>query len=78
MVEQPSRRSYEPDHLEQDITGTSRPRPTHSDERASVEYQSDDSVPLFLSDPDGEPDPGEFDYETQLRAPRASRSPDKS
>jgi hypothetical protein len=66
-------RSYEPgtDDLEHDITGTSlRPRGYAFGRSASSEYQSDDSVPLFLSDPDGEPDPAEFDYQSQLREPR--------
>lgn len=73
MVDQPTRyRSYDPDHLEQDITGTSlRPRAYAFGRSAQSEYQSDDSVPLFLSDPDGEPDPGEFDdYQRQLREPK--------
>jgi hypothetical protein len=66
-------RSYEPgsDDLEHDITGTSlRPRAYAFGRSAPSEYQSDDSVPLFLSDPEGEPDPSEFDYEQQLREPR--------
>jgi hypothetical protein len=66
-------RSYEPgsDDLEHDITGTSlRPRGYAFGRSAPAEYQSDDSVPLFLSDPEGEPDPAEFDYEQQLREPR--------
>jgi hypothetical protein len=74
MVDHPSRyRSYEPgsDNLEHDITGTSlRPRGYAFGRSASSEYQSDDSVPLFLSDPDGEPDPAEFDYQQQFREPR--------
>jgi hypothetical protein len=72
MVDQPTRyRSYDPDHLEQDITGTDlRPRAYAFGRSAQTEYQSDDSVPLFLSDPDGEPDPAEFDYQRQLREPR--------
>jgi hypothetical protein len=74
MVDQPTRyRSYEPgiDHLEQDIPATGlRPRPYAFGRSASSEYQSDDSVPLFLSDPDGEPDPTEFDLQRRLRGPR--------
>jgi hypothetical protein len=78
MVDQPKRyRSYEPDtnDLEHDITGTSlRPRAYAFGRSAASEYQSDyqsdDSVPLFLSDPEGEPDPAEFDYQEQLREPR--------
>jgi hypothetical protein len=78
MVDHPKRyRSYEPDtdNLEHDITGTSlRPRGYAFGRSApseyQPEYQSDDSVPLFLSDPEGEPDPAEFDYEQQLREPR--------
>jgi hypothetical protein len=77
MVEQPTRyRSYEPglDSLEQDIAAV-RPRPYSSKSyafgrSAEPEYQSGESVPLFLSDPDGEPDPAEFEYETSLREPR--------
>ena len=66
-------RSYEPgtDNLEHDITGTSlRPRGYAFGRSAASEYQSDDSVPLFLSDPEGEPDPAEFDYEQQFREPK--------
>jgi hypothetical protein len=74
MVDHPKRyRSYEPDtdNLEHDITGTSlRPRAYAFGRSAPSEYQSDDSVPLFLSDPEGEPDPAEFDYQQQLREPR--------
>jgi hypothetical protein len=74
MVDHPTRyRSYEPgsDNLEHDITGSSlRPRGYAFGRSASAEYQSDDSVPLFLSDPEGEPDPAEFDYQQQLREPR--------
>jgi hypothetical protein len=73
MVDQPRYRSYEAgsDNLEHDITGTSlRPRGYAFGRSAQSEYQSDDSVPLFLSDPDGEPDPAEFDYQRQLREPK--------
>src|SRR6201986_817087 len=74
MVDQPSRyRSYEPDidGLEEDITSNGhRPRPYAFGRSAQTEYQSGDSVPLFLSDPDGEPDPSEFEYEASLREPR--------
>jgi hypothetical protein len=78
MVDHPKRyRSYEPDtdNLEHDITGSSlRPRAYAFGRSApseyQSEYQSDDSVPLFLSDPEGEPDPAEFDYQQQLREPR--------
>jgi hypothetical protein len=74
MVDQPTRyRSYEPDTdgLEQDITGDSlRPRPYAFGRTAPQnDYHTSDSVPLFLSDPDGEPDPTEFDYEP-LSPPR--------
>jgi hypothetical protein len=68
-------RSYEPDinRLEQDITdGLNehiRPRP-YAFGRTAPEYQQNDSVPLFLSDPEGEPDPAEFDYVGELREPR--------
>jgi hypothetical protein len=78
MVDQPRYRSYEPDidSLEQDINNLTnndvRPRPYTFGRTARNhnEYQSGDSVPLFLSDPDGEPDPAEFDYEGALREPR--------
>jgi hypothetical protein len=74
MVDQPTGyRSYEPDidNLEQDIAGHSvRPRAYAFGRNASTDYHSDDSVPLFLSDPDGEPDPAEFDYQASLREPR--------
>lgn len=74
MVDQPTRyRSYEPDtdHSDQDITGASlRPRAYAFGRSAPADYHSDDSVPLFLSDPDGEPDPSEFDFQSELRPPR--------
>jgi hypothetical protein len=74
MVDKPTRyRSYEPDieNLEEDFTSTGlRPRPYAFGRTAQNDYDSGDSVPLFLSDPDGEPDPTEFDYETRLREPR--------
>jgi len=68
-------RSYEPDidRLEQDITDglndQIRPRP-YAFGRTAPEFQQNDSVPLFLSDPEGEPDPAEFDYVGELREPR--------
>jgi hypothetical protein len=70
MVDQPKRyRSYEPDidGLEEDNAGL-RPRPYAFGRSAQTEYQSNDSVPLFLSDPDGEPDPADFEYD--IREPR--------
>src|SRR5215475_8739146 len=76
MVDQPNRyRSYEPDldNLEQDINGHNvRPRPYAFGRTApnNNDYQSNDSVPLFLSDPDGDPDPAEYDYDTEFREPR--------
>jgi hypothetical protein len=73
MVEQSNGyRSYEPDidGLEQDITGGLRPRPYAFGRSARDDYHAGESVPLFLSDPDGEPDPAEFDYETPFREPR--------
>ena len=79
MVDQPTRyRSYEPDidRLEQDIADQ-QPSPQAlcvRTNRNHDDYQSSDSVPLFLSDPDGEPDPAEFDYEGALREPRGFRS----
>jgi hypothetical protein len=47
-------------------------RPATAD-RAGADYNKSGSVPLFLSDPDGEPDPGEFDYR-EFEAPRARLS----
>jgi hypothetical protein len=73
MVEKPTGyRSYESDidNLEQDIVNSLRPRAYAFGRSARTEYQPDDSVPLFLSDPDGEPDPAEFDYQSSLREPR--------
>ncbi len=70
MVDQPKRyRSYEPDidGLEEDGTSL-RPRPYAFGRSAQTDYQSNDSVPLFLSDPDGEPDPADFEYD--IREPR--------
>jgi hypothetical protein len=73
MVEQPTRyRSYEPgiDSLEESLNAALRSRPYAFGRSAEPEYQSGESVPLFLSDPDGEPDPAEFEYEASLRQPR--------
>ena len=78
MVDQPRYRSYEPDidSLEQDINNLTnsdigpRPYTFGRTARNHNDYQSGDSVPLFLSDPDGEPDPAEFDYQGALREPR--------
>jgi hypothetical protein len=78
MVDQPRYRSYEPDidSLEQDINDLTnsdvgpRPYTFGRTARNHNEYQSGESVPLFLSDPDGEPDPAEFDYEGTLGEPR--------
>ncbi len=74
MVDQPKRyRSYEPDidGLEEDISSTGvRPRPYAFGRSAQTDYQSSNSVPLFLSDPDGEPDPAEFEYNSSMREPR--------
>lgn len=68
MVDQPTRyRSYEPDveNLEEDSAAHDlRPRPYAFGRTAPQNnYHADDSVPLFLSDPDGDPDPAEFDYD---------------
>lgn len=67
-------RSYEPfERLEQDITDTIseniRLRP-YAFGRTAPEYRQNDSVPLFLSDPESEPDPTEFEYIGPLREPR--------
>jgi len=67
-------RSYEPfERLEQDITDTIseniRLRP-YAFGRTAPEYRQNDSVPLFLSDPEGDPDPTEFEYIGPLREPR--------
>lgn len=78
MVDQSRYRSYEPDidSLEQDIANLTndgvspRPYTFGRTARNHNDYQSGDSVPLFLSDPDGEPDPAEFDYEGALHGPR--------
>lgn len=75
MVDQPSRYgSYEPDvdGPEEDIAGSSlRPRAyAFGRTAAQNDYRSDDSVPLFLSDPDGEPDPNEFEYDMPVRERR--------
>jgi hypothetical protein len=76
MADQPTRYgSYEPetDHLEQDIAGHSlRPRAYAFGRTAIPADPQEDYVPLFLSDPDGEPDPAEFDYDFRLRGPRFS------
>jgi hypothetical protein len=61
MVEQKHFRSDEPDNesYDQDFAST-RTRPYAFGRSAFTEYGSGESVPLFLSDPDGEPDPGEY------------------
>ncbi len=53
-------RSYDPDFdgLDEDVADK-QPRPYKFGRSARSEY-ADQSVPLFLSDPDGEPDPEEF------------------
>ncbi len=75
MVDQPTRyRSYEPDidGQEQDIDDSNlRPRPyAFGRTAAQNDYHHDESVPLFLSDPEGEPDPADFDYDAPLRERR--------
>ena len=75
MVDQPNRyRSYEPDFdgYEQDSDDNNlRPRPYAFGRTAPQNnYQDDESVPLFLSDPDGDPDPADFDYDEPLRTRR--------
>jgi hypothetical protein len=66
-------RSYEPDitRLEQDISGTLRRR-SYAFGRTAAELAShdSDSVPLFLSDPESEPDPIQFEYVGRLQEPR--------
>jgi hypothetical protein len=73
-------RSYEPDldRLEQDITGSlnNKVRP-YAFGRTATGYQQEDSVPLFLSDPEGEPDPTEFDYAGHFQEPRRFSIPTK-
>jgi hypothetical protein len=76
MVDQPTRyRSFEPDFdgYEQDNDDNNlRPRAYAFGRTApqNNNYHHDDSVPLFLSDPEGEPDPEEFDDATPLRERR--------
>lgn len=57
MVEYTHYRSDQPDQDNQDISGQ-RPRRYAFGRTANTDYG--DSVPLFLSDPDGEPDPEEY------------------
>ena len=59
MVEQKHFRSDEPDNGSYD-QGFANPRPYAFGRSAFNGYGSGESVPLFLSDPDGEPDPGEY------------------
>ena len=64
-------RSFESDNEEEDITSTGyQPRPYAFGRTAQNDYDSGDAVPLFLSDPDGEPDPEDFEYDVPLREPR--------
>jgi hypothetical protein len=58
MVEYTHYRSDQPDQDNQDITGNQRPRRYAFGRTANADYG--DSVPLFLADPDGEPDPEEY------------------
>jgi TPR repeat protein len=58
MVEYTHYRSDQPDQDNQDITGNQRPRRYAFGRTANGDYG--DSVPLFLADPDGEPDPEEY------------------
>jgi len=64
MVEHKSRfRSFAPDldGFDEDLTDSSaQPAPYKFGRSARDEYTAEQSVPLFLSDPDGEPDPEEF------------------
>ncbi len=64
MVERKSRyRSFAPeqDGYEEDFTDTNpQPAPYKFGRSARDEYPAEPSVPLFLSDPDGEPEPEEF------------------
>jgi TPR repeat protein len=59
MVEQKHFRSDEPDNGSYDQDFDS-PRPYSFGRSAFNGFDSGESVPLFLSDPDGEPDPGEY------------------
>lgn len=64
MVERKSRyRSFAPDQdgYDEDFTDTNpQPAPYKFGRSARDEYPAEPSVPLFLSDPDGEPEPEEF------------------
>jgi hypothetical protein len=64
MVERKSRyRSFAPeqDGYDEDFTDTNpQPAPYKFGRSARDEYPAEPSVPLFLSDPDGEPEPEEF------------------
>jgi TPR repeat protein len=74
MVEQtPHYRSYDPDIDGYDENVSDHPvTPYRFGQSARTHSHPDDSVPLFLSDYDGEPDPSEFI--TPLRKRRASIS----
>jgi TPR repeat protein len=74
MVEQtPHYRSYEPDiDVYDENTADQRPVPYRLRRLARTDSYPEDSVPLFLSDGDGEPDPSE--YITPSRKARASIS----
>src|SRR4030088_1920264 len=81
MVEQtPHYRSYEPDiDLYDENTADQRPVPYRLRHLARTDSYPEDSVPLFLSDGDGEPDPSEYitrstEYITPSRKARASIS----
>ena len=73
MVETPRYRSYDPEVDGYDESVADHPvTPYRFGKSARTDSYQEDSVPLFLSDYDGEPDPGEF--ATPLRKRRASLS----
>ena len=71
MVEHKSRfRSFapDPDGFDEDFSDTSAQQAPYKFGRsARDEYTAEPSMPLFLSDPDGEPDPEEFTIPTRTR-----------
>jgi hypothetical protein len=76
MVEQtPHYRSYDPDiDAYDENTADQRAVPYRLRHLARTDPYPEDSVPLFLSDSDGEPDPSEYEYITPSRKARASTS----
>jgi hypothetical protein len=65
-AQDPNFNSYNEDLYNEDV-GTSHRRRYVFGRSAKDDFAGDESVPLFLSDPDGDPDPSEYDSEPPRR-----------